>query len=173
MENKLIAKYIQTPLGEMMGIFTQNGLCFLEYTDKKTFKKDITSLNKEIIFTENELTLLLETEIENYFKGELKEFSIPLDITGTPFQQKVWRILQQIPYGKTISYKKQAQKYGDNKAIRAIASANGKNKISIIIPCHRVIGSDGNLIGYAGGIWRKKKLLELEQNTINYQTKLF
>ncbi|MFJ1426307.1 methylated-DNA--[protein]-cysteine S-methyltransferase [Capnocytophaga canimorsus] len=173
MENKLIAKYIQTPLGEMMGIFTQNGLCFLEYTDKKTFQKDITSLNKEIIFTENELTLLLETEIENYFKGELKEFSIPLDLTGTPFQQKVWRILQQIPYGKTISYKEQAQKYGDNKAIRAIASANGKNKISIIIPCHRVIGSDGNLIGYAGGIWRKKKLLELEQNTINYQTKLF
>ncbi|MFJ1430379.1 methylated-DNA--[protein]-cysteine S-methyltransferase [Capnocytophaga canimorsus] len=173
MENKLIAKYIQTPLGKMMGIFTQNGLCILEYTDKKTFQKDITSLNKEIIFTENELTLLLETEIENYFKGELKEFSIPLDLTGTPFQQKVWRILQQIPYGKTISYKEQAQKYRDNKAIRAIASANGKNKISIIIPCHRVIGSDGNLIGYAGGIWRKKKLLELEQNTINYQTKLF
>ncbi|WGU68998.1 methylated-DNA--[protein]-cysteine S-methyltransferase [Capnocytophaga canimorsus] len=119
------------------------------------------------------MTLLLETEIENYFKGELKEFSIPLDLTGTPFQQKVWRILQQIPYGKTISYKEQAQKYRDNKAIRAIASANGKNKISIIIPCHRVIGSNGNLIGYAGGIWRKKKLLELEQNITNHQTKLF
>lgn len=173
MKNKYIAKYIKTPLGEMMAIFTEKGLSVLEYTDKKTANKGISFLEKNIIFTETTRTQLLETELKEYFEGKRTQFTIPLDIIGTPFQKKIWALLQQIPYGKTISYKQQAFNYGDVKAIRAIGLANGRNKISIIIPCHRVIGSNGKLIGYAGGVWRKKMLLELEQNETDKQIKLF
>jgi methylated-DNA-[protein]-cysteine S-methyltransferase len=102
------------------------------------------------------------TQLKAYFEGELKEFNLPLLPDGTEFQQKVWQLLRQIPYGKQVSYRDVTKWYGDIKAIRAVASANGKNRIAIIIPCHRVIGTDHSLTGYAGGLWRKKWLLELE-----------
>ncbi|MAD96432.1 MAG: cysteine methyltransferase [Flavobacteriaceae bacterium] len=102
------------------------------------------------------------TQLQEYFSGSRRDFSILLNPQGTEFQRKVWQILQEIPAGKTRSYLDQAKAYGDLKAIRAIASANGKNPISILIPCHRVIGTDGSLTGYAGGLWRKKWLLEHE-----------
>lgn len=101
-------------------------------------------------------------QLEAYFRGELKEFSLNLNLKGTDFQKKVWNKLREIPYGKTISYLALSRKLGDEKAIRAVASANGKNPLWIVIPCHRVIGSDGSLTGYAGGLHRKKWLLELE-----------
>lgn len=101
-------------------------------------------------------------QLDEYFKGERKIFSLKLNPEGTEFQQKVWNELQQIPYGETRSYLEQSEKLGDTKAIRAVASANGKNPIWIVIPCHRIIGSDGSLTGYAGGIWRKRWLLEHE-----------
>lgn len=173
MPNRLIAKYIQTPLGEIIAVFSENGLQLLEYTDKTTLEKELNALKTDLIFTENRFTSLLENELDQYFNKQLMQFSVPLDSIGTPFQQKVWQLLLQIPYGKTISYKEQSEKYGDPKAIRAIASANGRNKISILIPCHRVIGNNGNLTGYTGGIWRKKALLELEQNNFQKQLKLF
>jgi O-6-methylguanine DNA methyltransferase len=99
-----------------------------------------------------------------YFKGERKVFNLPVEIEGTDFQKRVWRELEKIPYGKTISYKELALRLGDEKVIRAAAGANGANPLSIIIPCHRVIGSDGSLIGYGGGLEIKAKLLELEGN---------
>ncbi|WP_335966752.1 methylated-DNA--[protein]-cysteine S-methyltransferase [Galbibacter sp. PAP.153] len=97
-----------------------------------------------------------------YFEGTLKDFDFPLAPKGTEFQQKVWSALLEIPYGKTTSYLELSKKLGDVKAIRAVAAANGKNPLWIVVPCHRVIGSDGSLTGYAGGLWRKKWLLEHE-----------
>lgn len=102
------------------------------------------------------------SQLKEYFNGTRKNFNLKLNPQGTKFQQSVWKELQQIPFGKTTTYSGQSKKLGNLKAIRAVASANGKNPIWIIIPCHRVIGSDGSLTGYAGGIWRKKWLLEHE-----------
>lgn len=101
-------------------------------------------------------------QLNEYFAGTRKEFDVPLDIEGTDFQKKVWNELQKIPYGKTISYKTLSEKLGDVKAIRAVGKANGQNPVAIIIPCHRVIGATGNLVGYAGGLDIKEKLLHLE-----------
>lgn len=111
------------------------------------------------------------TQLQEYFEGSRTHFDIKLDPEGTTFQKKVWAQLQTIPYGKTVSYQKMANDLGDPKVIRAAASANGKNPISIVIPCHRVIGSDGSLTGYAGGLHRKKWLLEHESPVT--QGKLF
>lgn len=110
-------------------------------------------------------------QLEEYFNGIRTEFDLKLNPNGTDFQNSVWDELKNIPYGKTRSYMEQTKKLGNLKAIRAVASANGKNQISIVIPCHRVIGSDGSLTGYAGGLWRKKWLLEHENP--NKQTSLF
>jgi methylated-DNA-[protein]-cysteine S-methyltransferase len=101
-------------------------------------------------------------QLIQYFNGERRVFELPLAQTGTPFQQGTWGLLMQIPFGKTISYLDLAKKTGDAKATRAVANANGKNNIAIIVPCHRVIGSDRSLTGYAGGLWRKQWLLEHE-----------
>lgn len=101
-------------------------------------------------------------QLDAYFDGSLTSFHLPLGQEGTGFQQKVWNLLEVIPFGKTISYQDLSRQYGDMKAIRAIASANGRNNLSIIIPCHRVIGSNRSLTGYAGGLWRKRWLLEHE-----------
>lgn len=103
------------------------------------------------------------TQLEEYFKGERKVFELQLDYNGTEFQKTVWRSLSNISYGKTTTYLKQARLLGDEKAIRAVATANGKNPFWIVSPCHRVVGTDGSLTGYAGGLWRKKWLLEHEQ----------
>ena len=101
-------------------------------------------------------------QLKEYFAGTRKEFDVPIDVEGTDFQKRVWNELQNIPYGKTISYKSLSEKLGDVKAIRAVGKANGQNPIAIIIPCHRVIGANGNLVGYAGGLAIKEKLLHLE-----------
>ena len=101
-------------------------------------------------------------QLGEYFSGNRKDFELPLQQAGTDFQQKVWALLLKISYGKTISYNELSKQYGDVKAIRAVASANGRNNLAIIVPCHRVIGSNQSLTGYAGGLWRKKWLLEHE-----------
>lgn len=108
------------------------------------------------------LLLQCKNQLDEYFSGRRKEFTLPLQQEGTAFQQKVWDLLLQISFGKTISYQQLAMQYGDLKAIRAVAAANGKNNLAILVPCHRVIGSNQSLTGYAGGLWRKKWLLEHE-----------
>lgn len=113
----------------------------------------------------NEIPLVLQeavVQFQSYFEGKRTEFDLPLNPQGTDFQQKVWKGILQIPYGKTMSYLELSKQLGDVKAIRAVAAANGKNPLWIVVPCHRVIGTDGSLTGYAGGLWRKKWLLELE-----------
>lgn len=125
---------------------------------------------KAVLFCEEELAETDDhpllggccTQLDDYFSGQRKDFTLPLQQEGTAFQQKVWDLLLQIPFGKTISYQQLATQYGDLKAIRAVAAANGKNNLAILVPCHRVIGSNQSLTGYAGGLWRKKWLLEHE-----------
>ncbi len=112
-------------------------------------------------------------QLIQYFNGERRIFELPLNQQGTAFQQDVWSLLTQIPFGKTISYLDLARQTGDTKATRAVANANGKNNIAIIVPCHRVIGSTGELTGYAGGLWRKKWLLELEAKVAHGVQTLF
>ena len=160
-------KRIETPIGTMYAAATAEGICMLEFTDRKMleteFKDLAKSLNAIIIQGENPHFIPLEKELEEYFLGKRTEFTVPLSPVGTDFQKSVWKILMKIPYGETWNYKKQSEVLGDAKKVRAVANANGMNKISILIPCHRVIGSNGTLTGYGGGIWRKQKLLELEK----------
>lgn len=155
-----------TPLGPMFAGATDKGICLLEFTDRRMIETQIKRLRKllhaEFVPGQHPHLTRLNQQLEAYFAGQLEEFTVPLDVPGSDFQQQVWQALQQIPYGNTRSYQQQAQAIGNSKAVRAVARANGDNRIAIIIPCHRVIGKDGSLTGYGGGIWRKQRLLELE-----------
>lgn len=159
--------HIETPLGEMIACATDKGICLLEFNDRKKldgqFEKLAKDLNANIVEQENKHFALLKRELEAYFNYDLKIFTVPLDLVGTEFQKKVWQALLTIPYGKTVSYLQQSESMGSPLSIRAVANANGMNKVAIIVPCHRVIGSNGKLTGYAGGLERKKFLLNLEK----------
>ncbi|MBT3983100.1 MAG: methylated-DNA--[protein]-cysteine S-methyltransferase [Bacteriovoracaceae bacterium] len=160
-----------TKLGAMYACSTDKGICLLEFTDRKMleteFKNICSRFDAVIIPGTNKHIKLVKKELKHYLEGKLKKFTVPLDTAGTDFQKSVWKILKSIPYGKTCSYLEQAKKMNNPKAVRAVANANGMNSIAIIIPCHRVIGSDGSLTGYGGGLPRKKWLLELEQSQKN------
>lgn len=167
---KLYKKRINTPIGEMLAIATDEAICMLDFVDSKNWLKDQEILVKHYEATQvDEDSLLLselEKQLKEYFAKERKEFSLPLALVGTSFQEEVWKVLQTIPYGEVRSYKEQATAVGNPKGVRAVANANGKNRISIVIPCHRVIGSDGTLTGYASGIERKQFLLDLERSNV-------
>jgi AraC family transcriptional regulator of adaptative response/methylated-DNA-[protein]-cysteine methyltransferase len=120
-------------------------------------------LNATIIQGPNPHFTALRRQLGEYFEGKRTGFDLPIETPGTPFEQRVWKELQRIPYGSTRSYKRQATALGSPAAVRAVANANGRNRIAIIIPCHRVIGEDGHLTGYGGGLWRKQWLLDLER----------
>jgi len=158
---------LTTPLGPMFACATSEGVCLFEFTNRRMLEtefKDLTNrLNAVILPGINRHLTQLKNEIAEYFKGERKSFSVALDTPGTLFQKKVWEMLKNIPYGETWSYQQQAIKLNNPNAVRAVANANGHNRISIIIPCHRVIGKDGNLTGYGGGLERKKWLLDFER----------
>jgi AraC family transcriptional regulator of adaptative response/methylated-DNA-[protein]-cysteine methyltransferase len=158
---------IESPLGELIAGATDEGLCLLEFSDRKRAVsecRDLVKLLKQPLEEgENEHLTALRKQLIEYFSGSRKEFSIPLVTPGTDFQQAVWKELLEIPYGKTRSYQEQANSLSRHDSIRAVANANGMNRISIIIPCHRVIGSDGRLTGYGGGLKRKKWLLDHEK----------
>lgn len=137
----------------MLAVTNGRALIYLDFID------DIL----EIENSDNFILLKLEKELRDYFSKKLQTFTIPLSLTGTEFQKGVWDTLLKIPYGSTISYAEEAKLSGNPKASRAVANANGKNPISILIPCHRVISSDGSIGGYSGGgVWRKEFLLSLE-----------
>ncbi|CAG9621283.1 methylated-DNA--[protein]-cysteine S-methyltransferase [Sutcliffiella rhizosphaerae] len=124
--------------------------------------------DKEVIVQNDTPPLLQEClkQLDEYFNGERKHFTFPCHLEGTNFQKSVWEALKEVPYSDTVSYKNIATSIGNEKAIRAVGSANGKNKLTIVIPCHRVIGSNGTLTGYAGGLWRKEWLLQFERSKI-------
>jgi O-6-methylguanine DNA methyltransferase len=158
---------ISTPLGEMHIGVSKKGVCFLEFVNKARVENHINTLSRDHKIVEeqsNKIIQQTQTEINQYFNKALVTFTVPLDFVGTDFQCAVWNSLLDISFGQTRTYLDQAKTIGDVKAIRAVATTNGKNRIAIIVPCHRVIGSDGSLTGYAGELWRKKKLLELESN---------
>lgn len=160
-------KRIETPLGTMLVCADEKGICLLEFSDRKALPSELKQITKHfdatIIQGENPHFKTLETELKEYFNGSRTTFEVPLSPVGTEFQKQVWEVLRRIPYATTRSYLEQATILGKPSAVRAVANANGLNKISIIIPCHRVIGANGQLTGYGGGIWRKKMLLDLEK----------
>lgn len=166
-KNILLYQIYQTPLGDMIGCFFEDRLCLLDFCDKKSLQIQLQKLQKtyqaNLVQESNLITQQLKQELDEYFKGNRKFFSIPLQKHGTDFQHAAWDALEQIPYGCTVSYKQQALVILKPKAVRAVAHANSKNCISILIPCHRVIAANGDLQGYAGGISRKEFLLKLEQ----------
>jgi methylated-DNA-[protein]-cysteine S-methyltransferase len=143
--------YISTPLGIAKISGDQDGISVISISDEGEASTTIPIILQEAV-----------TQFNQYFEGKRTNFTFKMNPTGTEFQQKVWKGLLEIPFGKTMSYLELSKKLGDVKAIRAVASANGKNPLWIVVPCHRVIGTDGSLTGYAGGLWRKKWLLEHE-----------
>lgn len=152
--------FFLSPIGLIEICGSENGISSLNF---------ITQLNEQVYLPETLAECVVQ--LNEYFSGKRKTFNLKLDIHGTQFQQQVWDAVSKIPFGKTQSYHDIAAKINDVSAVRAVGGANGKNKIAIIIPCHRVIGQDGNLTGYAGELWRKKWLLEFESE--NKQGLLF
>lgn len=158
---------VVTPIGPMLLATTEDAVCLLEFTDRPMLETQLRRLAKRIdasfVPGMNAVGRELEAELSAYFAGELEAFRTPLETRGTAFQEAVWAELRTIPYGTTRSYAEQARRIGRPSAVRAVARANGDNRIAVVIPCHRVIGADGQLTGYGGGLWRKRYLLELER----------
>ncbi len=164
---------IPTPLGPLVAGVTGGAIVLLEYADRRMlptqFKQLTTALNCVFVPGEDLLLTELATQLSAYFEGERAEFDLPLSTSGTDFQERVWAALREIPWGVTQSYADIARTIGQPTAVRAVARANGDNRIAILIPCHRVIGSDGKLTGYGGGLWRKKRLLEIEAAVVQME----
>lgn len=165
----IVTRLYESPLGTIILAANSEGLCLAEFTDRRMLEYQLKVLKKyfpgPVMPGKNKYLTQTEKELNKYFSGSLKKFSIPLVYPGTVFQRKVWSGLRRISYGKTISYEELASRVGINKAARAVGTANGMNRIAIIIPCHRVVNKNGRLGGYGGGVWRKKKLLEIEGNS--------
>lgn len=167
---------ISTPLGPMYGGASEEGVCFIEFIDRIKLEPELTRLCRELQAViapgKNRHLLLLEKELQEYFEKERTAFTVPLHLTGTEFQRSVWETLLKIPFGKTWTYKQQAIALNKLDALRAVASANGQNKHAIVIPCHRVIGSNGSLTGYAGGLPKKEWLLKHEMDKTGHTLEL-
>jgi methylated-DNA-[protein]-cysteine S-methyltransferase len=151
---------VDSPLGEILIVAADAGLTGLHFVDQKYFPKDAGSWTRR---SDHPVLGAARTQLEEYFAGRRRDFDLPLAPRGTPFQQQVWKLLCEIPYGTTMSYGALAAKLGQPTASRAVGAANGRNPIGVVVPCHRVVGSGGALTGYAGGIARKQALLALEQ----------
>ena len=157
---------IETPLGPMIAAATDSHLVLLEYKHRKTVDDQVDRVRRAVPGEygpgNSPVITRVRAQLDEYFREARRDFTLPLLTPGTPFQERVWATLQRIPYGETTSYSRVATGIGRPAAVRAVARANGDNRIAIVIPCHRVIGADGSLTGYGGGLWRKRKLLELE-----------
>lgn len=162
--------FYQSHVGIIQIKISNNCVSELIYFDEEPAT---TSEKIKLTVLERDVLKKCVTQLDDYFSGKRKIFDLPIQQAGTVFQQKVWNELTKIPFGKTISYLQLAQRLGDVKSIRAAASANGRNKLNIIVPCHRVIGSDGKLVGYGGGLPRKKWLIEHEAKYENGVSTLF
>jgi len=171
LESKAVI-YYKTPIGTAKIIGDKKGIQSISVLDDDFSKEPVLSEVERLEVTKTNIPTSMKeciSQLDEYFAGTRTEFDLQLNPQGTEFQQKVWKELLNIPYNSTRTYLEQSKAIGDVKAIRAVASANGKNPIWIVIPCHRVIGSDGSLTGYAGGIWRKKWLLDHE-NPVKQQS---
>lgn len=172
----LKASWIETPLGSMLAIADNEALYLLEFVDRRGLEREIErmSLKMKAVITEGQTKpiLSIESELKLYFEGKLATFKTPLLLQGTPFQKSVWEELLKIPLGETRSYSDIANALGKPTAYRAVALANGSNKIAVAIPCHRVIKANGELCGYAGGVSRKQWLLNNEKSCLSTNTSL-
>jgi AraC family transcriptional regulator of adaptative response/methylated-DNA-[protein]-cysteine methyltransferase len=166
-EDCIVVTWIESPLGALLAGATSKGVCLLEFTDRRMLEAQFETLRrrfkKAVVPGENDLLHQLKRELSEYFAAKRKSFSVSLLYPGTPFQERVWKELLKIPYGTTVSYEEIARRVGSPKAVRAVGTANGLNRIAIVIPCHRVVNKSGELGGYGGGVWRKKLLLDLER----------
>ena len=169
--HKISIQYYMSPVGEILLGSYEGKLCIADWKYRKMRTTIDSRIQKGLKaeYVEENSEVIEETikQMKEYFAHERKDFDIPLLMVGTDFQKSVWHGLIKIPYGTTASYLELSKNIGNEKAVRAVASANGANAISILIPCHRIIGSNGDLVGYAGGLPTKKKLLELEHNLFN------
>jgi AraC family transcriptional regulator of adaptative response/methylated-DNA-[protein]-cysteine methyltransferase len=165
---RIVVALLDSPVGALLAGVSDGGVCLLEFTDQRMLAQNFAAMRRHfgcpIVPGGHRLLSDLRRELRDYFAGRRRDFTVPLDLRGTPFQEKVWCALRDIPHGGTISYDELARRIGQPTAQRAVARANAMNRISIVIPCHRVIGKDGSLTGYGGGLWRKRLLLELERS---------
>ena len=163
----VVVTMIESPLGPLIAGANDQGVVLLEYTDRRMLETNLKTLRRRfdcgVVPGRHKFLDQLEHELKAYFDGKRQEFEVPIAANGTAFQMTVWQELRRIPFGQTISYDELARRIGQPTAQRAVARANGTNCVSILIPCHRVIGKDGTLTGYGGGLWRKRLLLELER----------
>ena len=157
---------IESPIGTMLAAADDTSLCRLEFADRRTLQESLDTLSRDhrkaVIPIENEVLSRLGAQLQEYFTGRRTQFEIATQPVGTPFQKRVWAELIRIPYGTTASYEQIAERLGKPTATRAVAQANAKNPIYLLVPCHRVISKAGSLSGYGGGVWRKRALLRLE-----------
>lgn len=165
MKKPLYKNYIATPIGQMMSISDAEFLYRLDFTDQKDFQGKIASLGAPLLEHPTPVSCQLEQELQEYFARQRKSFKLPLAVQGTEFQQKVWKKVEEIPFGQTRTYKEIAQELAQPQASIAVGAANAANRFAIVIPCHRLKKSSGQLAGYAGGLWRKEWLLVFEENT--------
>ncbi|MEK7661674.1 MAG: methylated-DNA--[protein]-cysteine S-methyltransferase [Pseudomonadota bacterium] len=166
----LSAKWLETPIGPMLAIANDDGLHLLEFAERKALARELGETKRKIgpiCFREHAIFETLQTQLDEYFNGTRRDFDIPIAQYGTAFEKSAWKALQAIPYGTTRAYNEQAKMIDNPNAVRAVARANGANKIAIIIPCHRVIGADGTMTGYGGKIWRKEWLLRHERKFLS------
>lgn len=166
-ESSIWVNRVATPLGSMIMGVHDSGLCLLEFAERRMLDTQLKRLSRHMgrVFLPGEHPLMeqVKSELDAYFHGTLRRFTVPLAAPGTAFQESVWAELVKIPYGETRSYADVATRIGQAEAVRAVGQANGDNRIAIVIPCHRVVGADGELTGYGGGLWRKEYLLAMEQ----------
>lgn len=162
----VVVTTIDSPIGPLITAATDEGLCLLEFADENRLERQIGVLSRwfpgAILKGTHPLLAQLAAELADYFAGKLHTFTLPLATRGTAFELATWKALTTIPYGETRSYQDIARQIGNAGAVRAVGSANGRNRIAIVIPCHRVVNANGKLGGYGGGLWRKRRLLELE-----------
>jgi AraC family transcriptional regulator of adaptative response/methylated-DNA-[protein]-cysteine methyltransferase len=159
--------WIESPLGPLIAGADDRGICLLEFSDRRMLEAQLQTLarrlRRPLVPGEHHFLEALRIELQEYFDGKRQNFEVPLHAPGTPFQERVWNELRNIPFGELRSYEQIAVAVGSPKAVRAVGRANGMNRIAIVIPCHRVVGKDGTPTGYGGGIWRKQRLLDLER----------
>lgn len=164
--------WMDTRVGPLVLGATADAICLLEFSDRRRLETQLRTLQRQfampLVSGSNEVLTALRRQLDEYLAATRKTFDLPLDYRGTPFQKKVWEALLEIPYGDTWSYKQLAERVADATASRAVGTANGMNRIAIIIPCHRVVNTGGGLGGYGGGLLRKQFLLDLERGQLQF-----
>lgn len=168
MTSVIVTTMFDSPLGRLLAAATDDGICLLDYVEESLIARNLATMRKRfaasVVTGEHEWLQQLSDELAAYFDRRATDFTVPVAPRGTPFQERVWDELRRIPHGETISYEELATRIGQPTAVRAVANANGQNRINLVIPCHRVIGKSRSLTGYGGGLRRKQQLLEHERD---------